>query len=202
MHLIRKRLLLSILAKRPLFDFISLVKHSESINPTEEYDHSEFNNSTNPSTPNPRAQKRICQEDHELSDPNVPEFVYSPSVTDPETKSESPSRNSILTVLDSNIDMVGKMTQEELSDLKFVTKIFNIGLAVQGANHVGIDMFFYHPDDTALPVKKRRLIYPTSFDSLSKMQQHIVIELVKEAMNGRFRDGNFVGNFSEDEKDF
>ena len=119
MYLLRQQLLLSILAKKPLFDFMSLIKYQEPDLPTDDYDYSEwFNYSTNPSSPNPtRVQKRSRVEDNEPSNEDVPQFVYSPCTTNRESVFESPSRNSLLTVLD--IDGDAKNHPEPVS---FVTK--------------------------------------------------------------------------------
>jgi hypothetical protein len=87
----------------------------------------------------------------------------------------------------------GKMTQEEISDNKLIAKIFDIGLRVQLRDEVGISMLFKTPpNDDGDPDCQIKYICPDNFDSLNYRQQQFIIELMKEALNGRHAGGKFV----------
>jgi hypothetical protein len=75
-----------------------------------------------------------------------------------------------------------KLTQEEKEDNEFASKIINIGINVRKEDEVGIDLRVFDSNTG-------QLIHPMSFDSLNYIQRQIVIELVKQAVNGRFFSG-------------
>lgn len=76
----------------------------------------------------------------------------------------------------------GKLIQEEKEDNELASKIINIGINVPNEDEVGIDLRVFDSNTG-------QLISPLSFDALNYIQRQIVIELVKQAVNGRFFSG-------------
>lgn len=90
-----------------------------------------------------------------------------------------------------NDDGGGNFTQEEKEDNDLASKIIDIGINARKDDEVGIDLVMFD-------AVTGKIVRPKSFGELNYVQQQIMIELFKQAINGRFYDGIRLASSEQD----